>query len=259
MGESVRSPIQQLIGDLDIPRSYPSDTHVQIHELAHQCFTALVVADDVQSELRSGLNSMVYRFKSCVESGDAFSQSVIAHGAAPPQPQRYYQERDFFLFVMSGATCLESMVYALFAWGAAIHPTDFPFDTDAQRRQVSIQTAASAYGKIDQGDQLANALRSIRGSNEYNEWMTLRRVLFHRGLPGRVIRFSTGPTEPTSRYHAFADLGGIEVHPDSISSMLTWLATILESTLSNALAMMQSQANLWIDETTAAYEVAGVP
>jgi|GEM_PF-3284261 len=241
MGESVPEPLSQLIGDLDIPHSYPSNIHVQIHKLAHQYFTAMNVADDLQSQFRSGLNSIIYRYKSSVESGDAFSQSAITHGGAPPQPQRYYQERDFFLFVMSDATCLETMVYALFAWGAAIYPTKFRFENDIQRRKIKIQTTISTYEEIDQGIRLANALRSVLEDDEYGKWMTLRRVLFHRGLPGRLILATTGPIEPRSRYHSFANLEGIEVHPDSISSMISWLTTTLENTLSIALTMMESQ------------------
>jgi hypothetical protein len=89
-------PVEQLLGEIVVPAHYPSELHGQLHQLAHDYFATHSTPTDVQTEFRIALNSVLYRFKTCVDSGDAFAESVRMHGDAPGQPHRYIQEREFY-------------------------------------------------------------------------------------------------------------------------------------------------------------------
>lgn len=207
--------------------------------MAHECFKSLAVSEEIQSEFRSGMNSLVYRFKSCTDSAKGFSNSLSKFGAAPAQPERYIQERNFYSFIVTGVTCYETLCFALFAWGAALYPGVFSFASEREKRRVSPGTTSHSFDQIPEGRSLAAAIRQAENSSDYERWTTLRRVMFHRGLPGRLI--VVGPEDARTKYHPFADLGGIEAHPDTIDTLRQWLAKTLSDVMAQAVIMMDLQ------------------
>lgn len=226
MDTTDRFPLSKIIGPLKLPEAYPAAVHLEIHRLAQAKFQADEVPESIQSQFRMAMNSIPYRYKSFVEASEEFSQLVVTHGAAPAQPQRYSQERAFFEFVMTANSCLEALAYALFACGSVIAPDHFPFEDDQQRRGVNIRSTARAYHHISQHHQVAHFFTDLSDTDKFSIIRTLRRILYHRGLPGRLI---IAGSEKPSRYHSFADIEGIDIQPESIDQLCRWVQTAISN------------------------------
>lgn len=223
------------------PDQYPDHLHQHVSEMAKAHFQKLEPPPAVQGEFRTSLKSVRYRFKTCVEAGTAFADSIRRHGDAPPEPQRYFQEREFFSFVMAGMASLEALHYALFAWGAAVHPDAFPILTEKDRRGVTPPATATRFGQFASAGPLLSALEGLRQAEEYQTLSKWRTVLFHRGLPGRRFSVSVGgggSAEAVGRYHDFGDLQGPELDPTLPVKYSAWLVASLESVLTAAIEVM---------------------
>lgn len=235
-----RFPLSEILGKLEVPGDYPAGLHIQIDQLARTTFQANAVPETIQSQFRMAMNSIAYRYKSFVESSNEFSDLVSRWGAAPTQPQRYAQERAFFEFVMTGNACLEAIAYALFALGSALHPDRFPFEDDQHRKHVNLRSTADAYREDARHIEIADSLTSVAEADQFQVMSTLRRVLYHRGLPGRLIIAGSGKP---SRYHDFADIEGIDVQPHSLTDLASWVRKALQEIFTVTSQMMQQQAS----------------
>ena len=85
-------------------------------------------------EWNTGLNGVIYRFLACDETSASVTDSLRA-SAAPPQPERFQQERDLFGLFFHGFSSLECLYYALYFVGARAAPDDF--DVDINRKLVT--------------------------------------------------------------------------------------------------------------------------
>lgn len=231
--QNERAMLEELFGKLPIPPDYPSQQHLELHNLAHDHFKLQDTPEGIRSEFRASMNSMAYRFTSCSESGQSFCESIERDGGGPAQPERYKQERDFFVFVMSGMACVEALNYELFALGAAIHPKQFPFATDKDRK-IGWPSTRNAYAAV-QNTRLVEVVEAIK-TKEFNDWTTLRRILFHRGLPGRKLL-----TSGTSSYQAFEDLRDFKIEKVSIEHLLDWLTTVLTNGLGASVEILRGE------------------
>jgi hypothetical protein len=223
--EAVPSPF----GDLPIPEVYPEEAQTRLHTAAHDYFLRAAVDPRLQSEFRSAWNAVVHRFMAAEESARSFAESVRHCGPAPPNPERYRQERDFFHFVVNSVACMESLHYGVYAWGACRKLQGFSLSDEGSRKAVNEKSVLSALTVLRDARAIADALKAIQALETYKELRNMRIVLFHRGLPGRHIQLSVGgPPKQPSRYADFGDLVGPDITPDASLSRCCWLASCLK-------------------------------
>ena len=231
--------MDQIIGDVSLPTAYPSSAHAELHTRAHDFFQAAGVPPDIQQELRTALNSVAYRFKMCTDAGCAFCDSLLRYGAAPAQPERYAQERDFFDFVVTGFTAIECAGYGLFALGAALWPAQFPFTTEALRRKVTLRVALDTCGRVPAANAIHTALSVTLAAPELEEWLRWRNGLSHRGLPGRIISAGIATTNlAQSTYGSFGGVPGPALDPSLIEGRTEWLASRLQQMLQSGVQVL---------------------
>jgi hypothetical protein len=157
---------------------------------------------------------------------------VELHSDAPPHPERYLQERDFFHFVVNSVACLEAFHYGIYAWGACRQLGNFSLSDENARRHVSVKSTLAAVRALPDAQDVGEALSLVHGARTYEELLNMRRVLFHRGLPGRHISASVGsPRSRATRYSHFASEIGPDITPDTTRSRLQWLVESLECLL----------------------------
>ena len=233
--------MNQLYGEIDFPVDYPADLHIRLHTLAHNWFILQNTASSLQVDFDAAMKSVAYRYKTCIESGNAFGGSVQADGDAPLPKVRYFQEREFFSCIVAGIACLEALHYALFALGASIDGSIFQFANSQQQRKITPKLTQEVYAHFPNGRLVSAALRQIQDSQEYLTWSTIRNVLSHRGLPGRIFslrtKSSTKSSKPPSRYHPFAEIDGPEILPDTFLSLHSWLAGVLQNIFGAAMSL----------------------
>ena len=209
-----------LFGSLQFPPGYPLGSQQVLHDQVHAAFRVRGTDTRIQSEIRSAMNSVAYRFKSCQEAADALKVSLRTVGDAPPQPARWEQEMHFFHFVIGGMAAIEALFYAMFGIGAIARPTVFPMSNERERTGVTPRKVLGSYHSSGPKN-VADALKHLCDSQEYKDWHHWRRILFHRGMPGRII--SVGSTTGT-RYNDFGDLGGPALEPNLALDRCGWLA-----------------------------------
>lgn len=216
---------------LEVPSSFPATAHDAVHEATNTAFRTLQVRDDLQGGFRGAWNAIAYRYVSCTEYSASFSESVAEHGAAPHQPERYMQERDFFNFIVTGLACFEAFHYALYCIGAVLQPNHFPYETASDRRRITPGATRELFARHYPSNGVTHAVIECLTSTEYDEWARVRNVLAHRGLPGRQIFASVGGGENGGRYHPFEDVS-IEINAETTTTFLGWLRQTLERLLS---------------------------
>lgn len=233
-----------LLGGLPIPKRYPTEWHARLEYAAHEYFERAGVEPHLQSEFRAAWRAVVHRFVAADESAVGLAESLGCHGDAPPQPERYLQERDFFHFVVNSVACLEALHYGIYAWGACRQLRGFALSTEKARRKVCDSRTLAAVSEVEGTKALADALNHMQTSDPYVELRNARVVLFHRCLPGRHVSASTcgRPSQP-SRYADFGELAGPDISPNVVCSRLHWLSDCLERVISLAAD--------WVEHTSA--------
>lgn len=125
-------------------------------------FEKSAVDPELRGEFWAARNAVAYRFTACAEAAEGFASSVDQHGAAPPQPHRYTQERDFFHFVLGGMASLEALHYGVHAWGACRGLTGFVLNSDRDRRRAVPKATLIAVQRSVDGQALAAELKRIQ-------------------------------------------------------------------------------------------------
>lgn len=179
-------------------------------------------------EFVSAWVTVAYRFLSCDEHNQAFSESVKRFGKTPLPLERYVQERELYGFFVAGFSVIESFCYGIFAIGSISKPKKFPFVTPVDKRKVSPEVTADKFGAVFKGESITTALHSMRRSQDFRDWKNIRNILSHRSTPGR---------------HAF--LGGdrngeviwgekIPINENTTASRFRWLVDTLDDLLDTA-------------------------
>jgi hypothetical protein len=239
------SPAAAVFGALPIPPEYPVEQHARLHQAAIAFFGRESVPSALQDEFRSAWNAVVYRYVACLESAEAFARSVERHGDAPAHPERYAQERDFFNFVVNGMACIEALHYGIFAWCSSRALTGFDLANERDRRAVNPATALDRLRDVPDASAVASALGTLLASATYYVWGNLRRILFHRGLPGRLISVVIGGgSGSATRYHRFGESEGPEVTPETSRQMSRWLTDQLRLVLPLAQEWVSASSTL---------------
>jgi len=140
-------------------------------------------------------NAVAYRYRSLPDYGDSFGISITRHGAAPEANVRYLQEKDLFGFFSSAFSIFEAFFFGMFAVGATLSPTTFPFATPADRQRVGVGSTIAGYRRTWANDPVITAFETLSQDPRYRGIRDARNVLTHRVAPGRTIYVSLSEDE----------------------------------------------------------------
>lgn len=140
----------KLVG-LDMPKDFPTGLQERVHE---RIIDSGRLATDAKSQFLGASSGLIYRFVQCAEHDEAFTAS-ICESDAPPQPERYWQERDLFGFFVSGLSALECLSFGLFAVGSALDSGSFPFRGPQDYGNVTPEKTARSFGRSFSGGQIS--------------------------------------------------------------------------------------------------------
>ncbi len=174
--------------------------------------------------------AVAYRFRACAEYDEAFTQSIQTDDA-PPQPERYYQERDLFGFFVTGLSVIESTCYGLYAIASMLDDVYFPIKKAGHKKAISPESTANRFRTTFPTEDLSRALNRMVNSQEYEDWKEVRNILAHRGSPGRSIRRTAGSG---GTYGDSLWLNRIPLDSSTTSSRRAWLAGTLQTIFSEA-------------------------
>jgi hypothetical protein len=162
--------------------------------------------------------NVLYRFRSCEESEQSFVASVEGHGDMPPDPERYYQERDLFAFFVTGLATIESLAFAAYVLGHLIRPQYFCLGTKPP--QVTPRQVGDLLAKHFPLDALTAALNRVLDDPEFQVWKDVRNTLAHRGCPPRTAY--EGEEKPTDWFC------GVTLDKAGIGTRAQWLERAVE-------------------------------
>jgi hypothetical protein len=207
--------------------SLPDDFDVESYQAVHSRMKGMAASAPVSwSEYAGAWNAVAYRFLTCAEHDKTFTESILRHGDAPPQLERYVQERELFGFFVTGLATIESLCYAAYAIASMLDEGVFPIATEENKRLISPRTTAPRFAEAFPTYEITRALRQVVGSHELHDWREVRNTLTHRTAPGRVIHASTsGPAKP-----AVWKIG-IRLDACTTASRRRWLASTVNMLL----------------------------
>lgn len=174
-------------------------------------------------------SAVAYRFLSCAAHDKAFSESIHWAGDAPPQSERYNQERELFNFFMAGLATIESLYYGLFAIASMVDAQMFPITTPKDMRSITPERTTCQFKKVFPKESITVALEQVTTAQDFLDWKEIRNILAHRSVPGRIIRLQVG----TSAHHRSAALWakGIQIDKNTTASRRKWLAKAIADLL----------------------------
>jgi hypothetical protein len=198
----------------------PEDFDVVRYEAVHSRVTASKEASpESYNEFAGAWRAVAYRCRSCQEHDLALTESIQRAGSAPPQPERYLQERELFCFFVTGLAAIESLYYAAFAIASMLDSANFPMESSSDLRSINPRKTAERFSVCFREERLTRALQTTLNDDAYSEWKRIRNVLTHRTSPGRIIHFSTkGPPRPPDWKL------GIRIDDSTTRSRRKWLA-----------------------------------
>lgn len=181
---------------LTVPGDFPTIPYGLIYEAV----VSKYAAHPLYEHYAGAWNALGYRFRACIDSGDAFASLIKTHGATPLPEDRYLQEKALFDFFSSGFSVFESAFYGLYTIGAFLAAGAFPLASEREQQQVSPTRTKDAFAREFPTDPIVAAFSTLFADPEYQKWREVRNVLTHRTAPGRRIYVSIGndnvlPTE----------------------------------------------------------------
>jgi len=193
------------------------------------------ISEEDKTELIFGLSAIANRFRSHVEAGESYLNLLSEYGPHPGQPNRYYQDRDFFNCVISGAATIESLFYSLYTMGAILFSENFPFKEE-NRKGIYLKTTIKKFNDLEVTSDLLISMNKIKNSGLFKIWTNLRKILFHRGLPGRMI-IPGGITRSLSSGEA----PSVPIDGKLINKYREWLSKSLDELLSKAIDIVKTR------------------
>lgn len=173
-------------------------------------------------------NAVAYRFLSCADHDRAFIESIKRAGNAPPQPERYRQERELFGFFVTGLAAIESLCYGLFAIGSMLDAQNFPISTPRDMRSISPEKTAKQFAAAFPKEGITAALQQMRSAQDFRDWKEIRNLLAHRSAPGRAFHLG-GPHHGEALW-----VKGIQIDKNTTASRREWLAKTIRALLNAA-------------------------
>ena len=215
---------------IDMPADFPNRPYDDVYQRLANALAHQQPQHSYWPEYSAAWAGLMYRFRSCAEHDEAFTESVNEFGDTPGRSERYNQERNLFGFFVTGLSAIECACYGLFAIGSMLHPTGFPFTTDEDRSNVNPKKTRNKYQNAFPKEGITRALQRITNEQQYENWKGIRNVLAHRSNPGRIIYGSIrGPANTTEWV-----LQGIPIDSTTTASRREWLANSLRDLMTEA-------------------------
>lgn len=202
--------------DLELPDDFPVAAVDSLHAYLSDRDPTATQATEWR-EWAQALNGLAFRFRACDEDWAAALES-IGRSDAPPQPERYYQERWLFGFFFQGYSAIECFYYGMYFIGALANPSGFA--RNIVRKHVAPRRVSDQYSASFPGDTLTVLLNAVFASTEFEEWGTIRNILGHRGAPGRA--FFEGSDDVT-QWNLPLTAGTLPLDPRQLERRRRWL------------------------------------
>jgi hypothetical protein len=178
--------------------------------------------------LLGGHNGVRYRLRACVDYSDEFVECLRLTGDAPPIEGRYQQEKVLFGFFVSGLAALDCFAFFLYFGAAHLRPTEFPTQTAANIKGISLKSTVKAFSKEFPSDVMSTELNALLNDPNFTEWVLCRNVLAHRAVPGRVVYASVGTrTQPPAADWQIDPGVNLKIDAALTPPRLTWLIATL--------------------------------
>lgn len=213
--------------DIAMPTDFASEAYDSVYERLAAIFAYQQPQPPSWPEYSAAWQGLAYRFQSCDEHDQAFTESINRFGVTPPPLERYRQERELFGFFVTGLSSIECICYSLFSVGSLLTPDEFPLAAEAEMREVSPGTTLRRFRVAFANESVTHVLAQILGEQQYHDWKNARNVLSHRSHPGRNISVTVGGPPHTARWAVQAI--PIDVH--TTASRRKWLASTLGNVL----------------------------
>ncbi len=181
-----------------------------------------------------GWSGTLWRFHSCIEHSNAYTEAFKRSGPHPEGYEAYLQDKALFGFFSCGLSAIECVCYSLYLIEAMIKPEKFPI-TEKALKSINPKDFAETYAT----EFHSKALYNITNSVEYRQWSEIRNVLTHAsGTAGRtgIVRIveSLSPQTMDSSYQTESSgpstilwVKDLPIDEFTTSSRLVWLKDTL--------------------------------
>jgi len=185
-------------------------------------------------EFAAGWNAILYRLRACKDYSEEFIRSIQNASNAPPPDDRYVQEKSLFGFFMNGLSAIESACYALYAIGALINLSAFPFSTEKEKKKICPTIVYRLFKKAYPTASITVTLKnlfgdqkeSINADSRFIRWESFRNKLAHRISPPRHI-FSGGENDGKALWL------GINLDENTTHAYYDWLILTVNRLIQN--------------------------
>jgi hypothetical protein len=176
--------------------------------------------------------ALSYRFYSCAEYSDSFTESLQTHGGTAQALECYRQERDLYNFFVSGLSAIESFYYGLFAVASMLDSNTFPVQTDEGKRTKPEGVVRRFLARFP-NENVTTTMQNLLADKAYKEWNDRRNILAHRNTPGRLMSIRVTMGRVDANYGPLR-WGEIDLDERTTPSRRQWLAETLRDLLSAA-------------------------
>jgi hypothetical protein len=182
-------------------------------------------------EFAGGWRGLDVRYRTCLEHDRIFCDSISRNSHA----DQVVQEQQLFGFFTTGLAAVESLFYALYAFGWMVNRSAFPLIV-GKREEVNPERTRDAFRKqYGIAEPLVIAFESVLKDPDWKNWKTIRNVLAHRAVPPRILHLSAGgrsSQKSTYQESRLNELGPLD--DQTTRTRLFWLEKTLVTLLNAA-------------------------
>lgn len=221
------------IMSLRLPGDFPRTHYLRFYVRTQDKVQRDGYTEEWQDHFIGSWKAIAYRFRSCDQHNRAFSRSVVKFGGAPPEPEQFRQDSEYFAFCVNGFSAIESAYYCLYFLGSHLRPTAFPLAPQIDYRSIVPKLVAAKFQTAFKDDRLTTELTRILESEDFRTWSTIRNILIHRVVPGRNIYGSFDPALPPPHEFRVGTMR-VPITQETTGRRRSWLASSLTDLLSHA-------------------------
>jgi hypothetical protein len=196
-------------------------------------------------EFGGGWQGLEVRYRTCCEHDLVFSDRIKRNS----HEDQFKQEQQLFGFFTNGLAAIESLFYALYAFGWILNRNTvgaFPLIVGKQE-EVNPERTRDAFRKhYGLAEPLVVAFDSVLNDLAWKNWKKIRNVLAHRAVPPRIFHLGAGGTylSQTRTYQEsrLKELGPLDDNTTGIR--LLWLEKTLVMLVNTAESFAVSQVPL---------------
>jgi hypothetical protein len=187
-------------------------------------------------QFNAAWNAISIRFLTLTAAADSYALAIKQQSSGNAFEARYQQERYLFEFFVNALAAIESHFYGLFAIGAILKATAFPFTTDKQQQAVSPSSTQRMYAAHFIGDAINGVIGFILGDTDYSELKVVRNVLAHRTAPGRTV-YASAATPPPPKWK----LVGMVIDDTTLVGRRANVARVLTTLITASATFVEAQ------------------